>query len=82
MTESKHYASVVDVIANQLRKKPETIKATDRVVEDLSADSLDVVEMLMALEEDHGIVIPDDEAAKLKTVADIAAYLDSHPSSE
>ncbi|MCL2570177.1 MAG: acyl carrier protein [Firmicutes bacterium] len=67
---------VIAVVAKQLNKKPETIKAESRVVEDLAADSLDVVEMLMNLEETYGVAIPDEVAMKLKTVGQIAGYLD------
>ena len=51
-------------------------QATDRLVEDLGADDLDNVELVMALEEEFGIPIPDEEAVKLKTPGDIVAYLE------
>ena len=66
---------VIEVIAKQLGKKCCDIQLEHRIVEDLGADSLDVVEMLMTLEDDHGVVIPDDVAMNLKTVADVVAYL-------
>ncbi|MCL2587558.1 MAG: acyl carrier protein [Firmicutes bacterium] len=68
---------VIAVIAKQLSKKPESIKLTDRMQEDLHADSLDLIDMLMTLEEDHGIVIPDEVAGDLKTVGDVVKYLQS-----
>jgi acyl carrier protein len=52
-------------------------KATDRLVEDLGADSLDCVELVMALEEEFRIAIADEAAVKLKTLADIVAYLET-----
>ena len=71
---------VVEMLAKQLSKDPTKIKPTDRIVEDLGADSLDNVEMLMNLEESYGITIPDDEASKLQTVGDLVKYLDKHQS--
>jgi len=69
---------VIATIAKQLGKKPETIKAEHRIVDDLGADSLDVIEMLMGLEDDYGVVIPDDVAPTLTTVALIAEYLEAN----
>lgn len=77
MESSKNYKKIVEVIARQLGKKVETIKPELRMVEDLGADSLDIIEMLMTLEDEYGATIPDDVAMKLKTVADIVSYLDS-----
>jgi acyl carrier protein len=69
---------VIAMIAKQLGKKPEDVTPEKRIVEDLGADSLDVVEMLMTLEETYGVTIPDDDAMNLKTVADLAGYLDKN----
>jgi len=69
---------VVTLLAKQLNKKPETVTKESRIVEDLGADSLDVVEMLMELEEKYGLTIPDDVAMGLKTVGDLVSYLDKH----
>ena len=71
---------VIDLLAKQLSKDPAKIKLTDRIVEDVGADSLDIVEMLMNLEETYGITIPDDDAMQLKTVGDLVKYLDKHQS--
>ncbi len=65
------------IIAKQLRIKPEEIKNTDRLVEDLGADSLELAEVLMTIEDKHGIYISDEDVAKIKTVQDIADYLDN-----
>ena len=62
------------IIVEQLGLKKEP-KVTDRLVEDLGADSLDCVELVMTMEEEFNLEIPDEEAAKMKTLADIAAYL-------
>jgi len=67
---------VIALIAKQLGKPANTIKQTDRIVEDIGADSLDVVEMLTNIEDTYGVQIPDDDAAALKTIGDVAKYLD------
>ena len=54
------------------------IKNESSFVDDLGADSLDIVELVMALEEEFGLEIPDEEADKLKTVGDAMNYLKSH----
>jgi len=75
--KSKNWDTIVGVIADKLRKKPEDIKAEHRIIEDLGADSLDLVEMLMDLEDSWNIIIPDETAMTLKTVGQFADYLDS-----
>ena len=67
---------VKEVIAKQLRIDAATISDNAAVVEDLGADSLDIVEMLMTLEDEMNIIIPDDVNG-LKTVKDIATYLEN-----
>ena len=59
---------IKNIIADQLGRKAEEIKLTDHVVNDLGADSLDLVEIVMALEDHFKITIPDDEANNLKIV--------------
>jgi len=71
---------VKDLLADQLTLKPENIKLTDRIMEDLKADSLDIVNMLMGLEEDYGISISDEDAQEIKTVGDLVNYLDKNKS--
>ncbi len=68
---------VISLLAEQLNIDAKTIKSTSRVVEDLGADSLDMIEMLMSLEENFGISVPDDKVASLKTVDDIVAFIKS-----
>jgi acyl carrier protein len=68
-------SKVVDIIANQLGVDKEIITAEAHVVDDLGADSLDVVELVMALEEAFDIEIPDEDAEKIRTVNDIYQYL-------
>lgn len=67
---------VTELLAAQLNVAQDKIKPESRLIEDLGADSLDMIEMLMALEENFGISVPDEKAADLKTVADIAAFID------
>lgn len=65
------------VIVDQLDVREEEVTPDATFNEDLGADSLDVVEMLMAFETEFGVTIPDDEAEKIRTVADAVNYLDS-----
>lgn len=69
---------IKNVLAKQLRISKEEINDNSNIMEDLGADSLDIVEMLMVIEEQFNITIPDDDVGGLKTVKDIATYLDSH----
>ena len=66
---------VSSLLAEQLNIDVKTVKPTSRIVEDLGADSLDMIEMLMSLEENFGISVPDDKVASLKTVNDIVAFI-------
>lgn len=66
---------VVDIIAKGLHKKPEEVKLTSRLVEDLGADSLDFFELLMGFEDTFNVTVSDEDAAKFKTVGDIVNYL-------
>jgi acyl carrier protein len=70
-------ARVTDIIANQLGVDREMITPEAHVVDDLGADSLDIVELVMALEEAFDLEIPDDDAEKIRTVQDIHQYLAS-----
>ncbi len=69
-------AKVVDIIANQLGVEKDVITPQAHVVDDLGADSLDVVELIMALEEAFDLEIPDEEAEKIRTVQDIYDYIE------
>ena len=59
---------VKDIIVEQLGVKPEQVVPAAKFIEDLGADSLDTVELVMALEEEFGIEVPDDQAEKLQSV--------------
>ncbi len=75
MDRNEMQKKVVDIIANQLGVDREIVSAEANVVDDLGADSLDVVELVMALEEAFDLEIPDEEAEKIRTVNDITEYL-------
>lgn len=68
---------IKEVVVEQLSVSADEVKDDAKFVEDLGADSLDVVELVMALEEKFDIEIPDEEAEKISTVADVVAYIES-----
>lgn len=73
--ESMIFEKVRDIIAEQLGIDPEEITMESSFIDDLGADSLDIVELIMALEEEFDIEIPDEDAEKIKTVGDVVEYL-------
>ena len=68
---------VKDIIVEQLGVDPEKVKSEASFIDDLGADSLDIVELVMAMEEEFDLEIPDEDAEKLKTVNDVQTYLSS-----
>ena len=68
---------VKELIVKQLAVAPDQVTDDARFVEDLNADSLDIVELIMALEEEFGSEIPDEDAENLKTVGDAIKYIES-----
>ena len=66
---------VKDIVVEQLGVDPEKVKIEAKFIEDLGADSLDIVELVMAMEEEFDLEIPDEDAEKLKTVGDVQSYL-------
>ena len=73
---------IKSIIAEQLGVKAEEVTDSAKFVEDLGADSLDTVELVMALEEEFGIEIPDEDAEKLATVGDALKYIEEKASSK
>ncbi len=67
---------VKSIIAEQLGVKPEEVTPGASFIDDLGADSLDTVELVMALEEEFGIEIPDEDAEKMTSVGDAIKYID------
>jgi acyl carrier protein len=70
------FDEVKEVIVEQLNVASEEVNPEAKFVEDLGADSLDVVEMIMALEEKFEIEIPDSDAEKIQTVQDVVDYIE------
>ena len=70
------FEKIKTLLANQLGIKEDKIKLESKVLEDLGADSLDVVELLMTLEDEFGVEVGEEDAVKLKTVADIVKIID------
>ncbi len=64
------------IIAEQLGVKPEEVTPNSSFIDDLGADSLDTVELVMALEEEFGIEIPDEDAEKMTTVGEAIKYIE------
>ncbi len=70
------------IIAEQLGVDESQIVPSAHFSKDLNADSLDLVELIMSIEEEFGLEISDEDAEKIETVADALKYLDAHPSVE
>jgi len=68
---------VKEVVVEQLNVNPDEIKEDSKFAEDLGADSLDVVELVMALEEKFDIEIPDEDAEKITTVGDAVTFIEA-----
>ncbi|HEY2030081.1 MAG TPA: acyl carrier protein [Myxococcales bacterium] len=71
-------AKVKGIIAEQLGVGEDEIKAESAFIEDLGADSLDIVELVMAMEEEFEVEIPDEEAEHIKTVQDAVNFINEH----
>ncbi len=69
-------SKIKSIIAEQLGVKPEEVTPNASFVDDLGADSLDTVELIMALEEEFSVEIPDEDAEKMKTVGDVIKYIE------
>ena len=70
------FEKVRDALASQFELDPETITMDTNLIDDIGADSLDVVELIMSLEDEFGIAISDEDAAQLYTVRRIVEYLE------
>ena len=78
MNEQEIFDQVKKVVVEQLGVSESEVSREASFVDDLGADSLDTVELVMALEEAFGIEIPDEDAEKIKTIGDTINYVTSH----
>lgn len=69
---------VKNIIVEQLNVDADAVKPEATFIEDLGADSLDIVELVMTMEEEFDLEIPDEDAEKIKTVGDVVAYVKTH----
>ena len=76
MAEKSIEDKVKDIIVEQLGVNPEQVTQQAKFIEDLGADSLDTVELVMAFEEEFNVEVPDEEAEKLQTVGDVVKYIE------
>ena len=72
-----YFDKVREALAKQFELDPESITLDTNLIDDLGADSLDVVELIMSLEDEFGVTISDEDAAQLYTVGRIVDYLDN-----
>src|SRR6476660_7556259 len=82
MAEKTIEEKVKDIIVEQLGVNPEQVTPQASFIEDLGADSLDIVELVMAFEEEFGVEVPDEDAEKLQTVGDVIKYIEEKSSKQ
>lgn len=70
------FEQVKKIVVEQLGVEPDEVQMPSTFVDDLGADSLDIVELIMAFEEEFNIEIPDEKAEKIKTVEDVVKYIE------
>ncbi|KPU43944.1 acyl carrier protein [Oxobacter pfennigii] len=76
------FDKVKEIIVEQLGVDAEDVSLESSFIDDLGADSLDIVELIMALEEEFDLEIPDEEAEKFPTVGDVVEYIKEHTENE
>ena len=76
MAEKSIEEKVKDIIVEQLGVNPEQVTPQASFIEDLGADSLDIVELVMAFEEEFGVEVPDEDAEKITTVGEAVGYIE------
>lgn len=72
------FEKICDLLAEKFDADASSLTAETSIKDDLNADSLDIVELMMDLEEECGISIPDEDAVKLSTIGDIVSYIEAH----
>jgi acyl carrier protein len=82
MTDKSIEEKVKEIIVEQLGVNPEQVTPTASFIEDLGADSLDIVELVMAFEEEFSVEVPDEDAEKLQTVGDVVKYIEEKASKQ
>ena len=74
----KTFEKVRDIVVEQLGVEADEVSIDSTFIDDLGADSLDIVELIMAFEEEFNIEIPDEAAEKIKSVQDVVSYIDQN----
>lgn len=72
------FEKIVEILCEQLDLDPDRISMDTSITDDLGADSLDLVEVLMSVEDEFEVEVPDEEAEKFKTVADLVRYIEDN----
>ena len=72
------FEKICEMLADKFDVDASTLAADTKIKEDLQADSLDIVELMMDLEEECGVTIPDEEVAKMVTIGDLMKYIEEH----
>ncbi|MGN1269659.1 MAG: acyl carrier protein [Clostridia bacterium] len=78
MSKEEIFEKVKTIVVDQLGTSEENVKEEATFVDDLAADSLDIVELVMQIEEEFDMEIPDNEAEKIVTVGDVVEYIKEH----
>ena len=72
------FEKICEMLADKIDVDASTLTVDTKIKEDLQADSLDIVELMMDLEEECGVTIPDEEATKMVTIGDLLKYIEEH----
>lgn len=78
MTNEQILEQVTDILVDQLGIEPDDVTMDAHFIDDLNADSLDIVELIMALEQEFDMAIPDEEAERIETVGDAVNYIKNY----